>query len=357
MNKIIWKIIIAGIFITQSLFAQSDSTFKPEGKMIIQVINRAIFNNQGSKNTYGDYINRSHFGYAYQFSPDWKAAIVLDAGRPTIFGNLKVKDSSDNNLNSTYNYKQGSYYTLTLKFSYIEFDPTENIRLQAGGILQNHYITQKKFWGYRYILETFPDKYFGIPSGDLGFIGYFDINKWLSFDLALTNGEGFKRIQDNFGNIKIGGGIDVHPIKGIIARFYYDNSSSSDPIANGDEQLISGFIGYKKSKNFRIGAEYDYHKNHNHFIDNNLYGYSIYGSYILEDNLELFLRYDNLESNTLQSETNPWNYQNDGYAYIGGIHFSPVKGVSLSLSYQGWKAFDSSLQFTNNLIFAFEYKI
>ena len=350
-------IIFSFVIIAQPLFAQSDSAFKPEGKMIIQVINRTIFENQGSNNTFGMYINRSHFGYSYQFNPEWKAAVVVDAGRPTLFGNLSVKDSSGNPLNTNYSYQQGSYYTITLKFSYIEFNPTKDIKLQAGGILLNHYITQEKFWGYRYILETFPDKYFSIPSGDLGFIGYFDAAKWLSLDLAITNGEGFRNNQDSYGKLKIAGGIDFKPVDGFISRIYYDNSSSGDPVANGNQQLYSAFIGYKVPQLFRIGAEYDYHKNHNHLPDNDLYGYSIYGSYILSDNFELFGRYDNLRSNTLEGKANAWNFQNDGGAFIGGVHYNPVNGISLSLSYQGWKPEDINLNYKNSVAFSFEYKL
>ncbi|ROL61184.1 hypothetical protein D9V86_07050 [Bacteroidetes/Chlorobi group bacterium ChocPot_Mid] len=342
---------------TKVTHAQSDSTFKPEGKMIIQVINRTLFEKQAENNTFGMYINRSHFGYSYQFSPEWSGAVVIDAGRPTIFGNLNVKDSTGQNLNSSYSYQQGSYYTMTLKFSYIEFKPTKDIKLQAGGILQNHYLTQEKFWGYRYILETFPDRYFSIPSGDLGFIGYFNINKWLSFDALLTNGEGFRNNQDVYGKVKMGVGVDFKPVDGLISRIYYDNSPSDNPIANANQQLYTVFIGYKLPKLFRLGAEYDYHKNHNHLLNNDLYGFSIYGSYILEENVELFGRYDNLRSNTLQGKSNEWNEQNDGDAIICGTHYSPVKGISLSLSYQGWKPVDTDLRYKNTVAFSFEYKL
>lgn len=358
--KLIITIIIANItlfIISQPLFAQSDSAFKPGGTILIQVINRTIYENQGEKNKFGMYINRSHFGYSYLFSPKWKAAVVVDAGRPTIFGNLSVKDSTGNNLNTSYSYQQGSYYTITLKFSYIEYNPTKDIKLQAGGILQNHYITQEKFWGYRYILETFPDKYFSIPSGDLGFISYFNVNGLLAFDIALTNGEGFRNNQDNFSKVKIAGDIDFKPINGFISRFYYDNSPSGDPVAIGNQQFYSAFLGYKLFKLFRIGAEYDYHKNHNHILGNNLYGYSIFGSYILSENFELFGKYDNLRSNILEGRSNAWNYQNDGDAFIGGVHFSPVRGISLSLSYQGWESNNNNIKYKNTVAFGFEYKL
>jgi len=53
----------------------------------------------------------------------------------------------------------GSYYTMTLKFASLEWKPNEHFKVQAGGILQNHSITQEQFWGYRYVAPTFQDKF------------------------------------------------------------------------------------------------------------------------------------------------------------------------------------------------------
>ena len=339
------------------LCAQSDTTFKPKGNVLIQVINRTLYENDGNTGKYGMYINRAHFGYRYQFAPKWSGTVIVDAGRPTIFGNLSVKDTSGNNLPNSYNYKEGSYYTMTLKFSYLEYNPTLKIKLQAGGILQNHYITQEKFWGYRYILETFDDRYFGIPSADLGFIGYFSPLTWLSFDAAITNGEGFRFNQDSHGKVKYAAGIDIKPVKGWISRIYYDNSVSSDPAKPSTQQLLSAFSGYRIPGVFRIGAEYNYHVNHGNIKNNDLYGLSVYGSYEMTQRFEIFGRYDNLQSNTLTGATNEWNYTNNGQAYIAGVHFAVVKNVSLSLSYQGWQPADDALKYKNTVAFSFEFKI
>jgi hypothetical protein len=359
-KKMIRKIlVIMGLVLSciTGLQAQTDTAFKPEGKVLVQVINRTLYESDGSSGKYGMYINRAHFGYKYQFAPQWSGTVIVDAGRPTVFGNLSVKDTSGNNLPNSYNYKEGSYYTTTLKFSYLEYNPTPKIKLQAGGILQNHYITQEKFWGYRYILETFDDRYFGIPSSDLGFIGYFSPLEWLSFDAALTNGEGFRVNQDSHGKVKYAAGIDIKPIKGFITRFYYDNATSADPAKPATQQLLSVFSGYRLPKVFRLGAEYNYHVNHGNIQNNDLYGLSVYGSYEMSQRFELFGRYDNLQSNKHSDVANAWNYANDGQAYITGVHFVAVKNVSLSLSYQGWQPADNSLKYKNTIAFSFEFKL
>jgi hypothetical protein len=350
-------ILLAFLTAKTACYSQSGDSFKPEGKVVVQVINRTLYENDGNTGKYGMYINRAHFGYRYQFAPKWSGTVIVDAGRPTVFGNLSVTDTSGNNLSNSYNYKEGSYYTMTLKFSYLEYNPTPKIKLQAGGILQNHYITQEKFWGYRYILETFDDRYFGIPSADLGFIGYFSPLEWLSFDAMLTNGEGFRFNQDVHGRIKYAAGIDIKPVRGWITRFYYDNSTSSDPAKPATQQLLSAFSGYRLPGLFRIGAEYNYHINHGNLQNKDLYGLSVFGSYEMSETFEFFGRYDNLQSNNLSGSADPWHFSGDGQAYIAGIHFVPAKNVSLSLSYQGWQPADESMKFKNTVAFSFEFRL
>lgn len=354
------KTILLSLILLASIatgYAQSDSTFKPEGKVIVQVINRTLYQSDGTTGQYGMYINRAHFGYKYQFAPKWSGTVIVDAGRPTVFGNLNVKDVNGNPLAVSSTYQAGSYYTMGLKFSYLEYNPTSNLKLQAGGILQNHYITQEKFWGYRYILETFQDRYFGTPSSDLGFIGFYAPTTWLSVDAALTNGEGFRFNQDQQGKVKYAAGIDVKPLKNWINRIYYDNSASSDPTKPAAQQLLSVFSGYRLPKVFRLGAEYNYHFNHGNVSNENLYGVSVYGSWEISDRFEIFARYDNLQSNTLSGSSSAWHLASDGQAYIAGVHFIPVKNVALSVSYQGWQPTDDALKYKNTIAFSTEFKL
>ncbi|MDZ7634403.1 MAG: hypothetical protein U5L72_08200 [Bacteroidales bacterium] len=345
------------LLITRIGYAQADTTFKPAGNVLVQVINRTLYETSGESYKYGMYINRAHIGYRYQFGPKWSGTVIVDAGRPTVFGNLSVKDTSGNNLQNSYTYKEGSYYAMTLKFSYIEFNPSPQIKLQAGGILQNHYITQEKFWGYRYVLETFNDRYLSIPSADLGFIGYFSPLPWFSFDAALTNGEGFRFNQDSYGKVKYAAGVDIKPVKNWITRFYYDNSTSGDPAMPATQQLLSLFSGYRLPGVFRLGAEYNWHLNHGNLENSDLYGLSVYGSYEMNKSFELFARYDHLRSNKLSGTNDTWHYTDDGKAYIAGIHFIPVSSISLSLSYLGWQPADNSLNFRSAVALSFRIQI
>ncbi|MDD4821949.1 MAG: hypothetical protein PHI48_05260 [Bacteroidales bacterium] len=344
-------------FCILTLFMHANDILQQEGadQVIIQVINRTIFEQSKAKTNYGMYINRAHIGYKHSFSSKWHGVVVLDIGRPSVFGNLQVADSLGTAMNTNYDYTQGSYYSTGLKFSYLEYRPSDNLMIQAGGILQNHYITQEKFWGFRYIQETFQDLYFKTPSGDLGAIAFYSPYNWLSMDVALTNGEGFRNNQDTGSNVKYAVGTDIKPLQGVVGRIYYDHLESDRAIGKSPQQLVSLFIGYKESSKYRIGVEYNYHFNHNMIKNQDLYGTSVFGAIELATRWELYGRYDHLSSNK-GNDRNKWNVNSNGQAFLSGIHYSPVKGVSVALSYKKWIGEKSSNN-SNSLSLNFEYKI
>ena len=336
---VILLLVCSSSFVSTLAAQEKEPVFNGAGKPIIQVFGNFDLNlGKDHGKRYGFWIGRAHFGYEHQFSEQFSGRIVLDVGRPTLFSQFSEMGG----------YKEGSYYSVTLKFASLEWMPNEHIRIQAGSILQNHYITQEKFWGYRYLAPTFQDKYFGTPSGDLGIIGYFKVNEFLGLDLALTNGEGFRFDQDLFGDVKLAAGIDINPLEGLQGRFFYDYTQSNNPLKPADQQLFSGFIGYRHKKIFRAGGEYNYHKNHLNRPGEDIYGFSLFGSVSLFPNIELFARFDKVMAN---------NIENKGNAYITGLHYSPVKGIHLSLNYQGWDPENGTLAYQHHLLLSFEYKL
>ena len=88
----------------------------------------------------------------------------------------------------------------------------------------------------------------------------------------------------------------------------------------------------------------------------NLFGFSIYGSYSIAKRIEFFARYDQLLANTISSDVNNWYYQNTGRGYISGLHYKAVKGVNLSLNYQGWQPDNKNVNFQHHILLCFEYK-
>ena len=295
-------------------------------------------------------------GYQYLFNNKFSAKIILDRGRPSSLEKITVIDSAGNELIVKSNYTEGSFLTMYLKFASLEWKVNDHLKIEGGAILENHYITQERFWGYRYVAQTFQDRYYHTSSTDLGFIGYYKFSDKFGFDVAVTNGEGVRVIQDKFGKVKIAAGFDLKPVKGLQIRIYYANKTSSDSINNEAQQLISVFAGYKHPKYFRFGGEFNYQQNHLNIKDEDLFGYSIYGSYIVSNKFEIFARFDKLISNTKARENKHWHFYNDGLAIITGFQYSPVKGVNISLNYQGWIPDNNDLNFQNYVLLDFEYK-
>jgi hypothetical protein len=203
------------------------------------------------------------------------------------------------------------------------------------------------------VAQTFQDLYWKIPSSDLGFIAYYKINNVFSVDAALTNGEGPRVKQDVSGKVELAGGLDINPSQKVQTRIYYHNRQSGDA-GEATEQLFSVFAGYKPTTKFRVGGEFNYMDNLNNISGLESYGYSIYSAYHIVENTQLFVRYDrllyDLNGNTIA------NIKGDGNAVMGGISYSPAKGVNVSLNYQGWLPDQSDNNHENNILMSMEYK-
>ncbi|MDA3853164.1 MAG: hypothetical protein PF444_02845, partial [Bacteroidales bacterium] len=222
---------------------------------IVQVFGAASYNLE--TNNYGYSFGRAHLGFQYQFSEKWSSKIIIDRGRATSIGEITVSDADGNLLSVQNTSKEGAYYTMFLKFASLQWKVNDKFTLQGGAILQNHYISQERFWGLRYVAQTFQDLYWHIPSSDLGFIADYKFNTILSIDVAINNGEGPRKVQDAFGKVKFSGGVDVNATEKIQTRFFYHNRQSATN-SEETEQLFSVFAGYKPVSKFRIGGEFNY---------------------------------------------------------------------------------------------------
>ena len=317
---------------------------------IVQVFGAAAYD--VGNNHYGYSFGRAHLGFQYQFDDKWSAKMILDRGRPTTINEITVADTTGNMLNVDYSSKEGSYYTMWLKFASLKWQVNDKLYLIGGALLQNHYITQERFWGFRYVAQTFQDMYWHIPSTDLGFRANYKINDMFSLDAALTNGEGPRMKQDAFGKVKYATGLDIKPGNKFQSRIYYHNRATGlDSLST--EQMFSVFAGYIFSDKFRIGGEFNYMENLNNASGTDSYGFSLYSAYQVINNIQLFIRYDRLLN---KSNNTVANIMNNGSSLIGGLSYSPLKGINLSLNYQGWMPDDGNNNLENNILFSMEYK-
>ncbi len=109
------------------------------------------------------------------------------------------------------------------------------------------YNLQEKLWGYRYIYKSFQDAYNFNPSADLGASVEYSPAKFISLDLSLLNGEGYKRIQAD-STFKTTAGITIRPLQWFLLRGYYDMMNH-----RYNQTTLALFAGYTY-KTFKAGT-------------------------------------------------------------------------------------------------------
>jgi hypothetical protein len=259
-------------------------------------------------------ILRSYLGYQYAFSEKITSKVLFDIGN------------------------DGKAFSAFLKNASLEWK-INNLFVLEGGMISTHiFDNQEKFYGYRYILETLQDKDKFYSSADLGVKATFKPLDFVEFHAGLYNGDGYKKIQDEFGVQKTSFDVVIMPVKGLIFKTYYDFMPKRDTtISNRDllqtQSILNFFLGYELVNVFRAGIEYDILSNSSNIKGHELRGISAYGSAVMKK-IELFVRYDQLTSNTVEDELNPWNINKDHRMILGGIQFAPVKGIKTALNYR-----------------------
>ncbi len=369
MKKIILFFLVMGIIVglhainnseneTSSINAENttnDTIFKPSGKPIAQVFGNFYLNVNPIHNIYGFNFSRAHFGYEYQFSKQFMARVVLDAGRPTDAGPIFVTDSSGNPMVVNDFSSKGAYYTMFLKFAFLEWAPSKKFKIQIGSVVQNHFMAQEKMWKYRFVAPTFQDRYFRTLSGDLGAIAYFKPIEMLGFDFAITNGEGFRSDQDMFGDVKVAAGVDVIINKNFENRLYYDFEKSRNPSVSDLQQTVSFYSGFKWKDKFRIGIDLNLRMNHKNNIKQDVFGYSLFSSFQWNKRWSAFARLDQLTSNRAQILSEVAYYTLDGLGFIGGVSYSPIQKVNLAIHYQGFMYDNRNIGSSNSINLSFEF--
>jgi len=261
-------------------------------------------------------VRRAYFGYKVNIDQHFAAGVKLDIGNPTDF----KMSTGDLVVGRRFAFFKNAY----LQYKY------NNFKVKFGIADAFQFKVQEKFWGYRYILPSYQDMYKFGSSADIGMFMSYKFADWVSADYSLNNGEGYGYIQ-NDDQLKNTLGVTVNPIDFLTLRVYGDIYGHSDT----SQISLATFAGVKFSK-FSIGTEYNYQQNHKSIDKQNFYGYSVYGKYNVIKNMNVFARFDHLQSDVVDSsvDTNPWNLSKDGDFIIGGVEYCPIKNVNLALNYR-----------------------
>lgn len=322
------KNIITILLVFSSLVVFSQSKGKVSGKIFFNYHNDLT---EGVLQKSAFEVERAYLGYDYAFNDKLSAKVLMDVGK-------------DN----------GSDYTYYLKAAQIDYKALDWAKFSVGMIGLSQFNDQENNWGYRYIYKSFQD-YSGFgTSTDLGLNSELKLHTTLKMNLFILNGEGYKKVQDLYGKYKVGADLVYHPTDALTFKVYYAEQDSKKLVGttiveNPTVKNVALFAGYEVNK-IRFGAEYnkmyDGKKYTDAELDHDLSGFSIYSTFVLNEKVEFFGRYDLLESNKVGTSTTNWNAANDGNAVLLGTQFIPIKGIKTSLNYRLW---DFDLASKNNL--------
>ena len=249
-------------------------------------------------------LERSYLGYEYNLGKGLSVKGVADIGKSS-----KVDD-----------YHRIFY----VKNALIQWKKGK-LTLAGGLISTTQFNFQEKFWGYRYVMKSFQDKYKFGSSADLGVSASYKFTDWLSADAIIVNGEGYKKIQVKDG-FNYGLGMTLTPVKGFQIRLYGGLNEAAE---EGKKNTVNmaAFVGYKTER-FTVGAEYNHMWNASYKQDADQYGYSVFASAKLSKCADLYARFDDVYSK------DKWNVEKDESSAILGAQFKLGKYVKVAPNFR-----------------------
>lgn len=316
-----------------SVFSDQSDTTKITGKPLFLIYSNFHQGISEAANESNFDVKRAYLGYDFNLNNGFKGFIKIDIGTP--------------DDNSQYSLIRRDAYLRNVGMSYSQ----KNLILSFGIVDNQQHKTQEKFWGKRYLFKSIIDEYGFLSSTDLGFNFRYKLNKNLSIEGGMMNGE-YLSLQDGFLKYVYNIGIDYSPIKQIKLKLH---SSYTGKINN---IITSGFfIGVKPLKTFRLGAEIVTKAEVKESGQYWEYVYNAFAVYNITEKINVFARYDVLSSNIPNGYNTPYNLANNGTAIIGGIEYILNNNVRASLNYQDWYPMAANMQNTAYIYLNLEFGI
>jgi hypothetical protein len=304
MKKIIGLLLVLMTSANLWTVSAQNKTEEPKGKAIIRIFTNFHTGFGQGRNDRGFELSRSYLGYQYDLGKGLQLKAVMDVG----------KSSSVDDLNRIAFIKNAQVSWKTGKLT-----------LHGGLITTTQFKVQEDFWGYRYMMMSFQDYYKWGSSADLGISASYQLADWISADAIVVNGEGYKKVQKTDG-LQYGLGATLRPVSGLTVRLYGSLNEGADTTKE-DITNLATMVGYK-GKSFSIAGEYNLMANSGNVKDANLYGISVYGTVKVNNQVETFLRYDQLSSK------DDWNENKDESSILAGAQFKVGKYVKLAPNFR-----------------------
>lgn len=308
------------LFFSFNLFAQEES-FVPSGKPFATIyanFHRGITG--GATDEAAFELVRGYIGYEYQFSPEFYAKINVDVGSPD--------DLSPISKIRRYAYFKNAF----LRYS------QQKLQIEFGLISLKQFKLQEDIWERRYLMKTIADEHRLGSSADLGVNFHYRFSDILDADLTMMNGEGYSSLQmDDVFKYSLGSTVRIP--RNFTSRIVYDNMNNEV-----SESTWLFFSSYDFRKVWNLAGEFVYRQNNGWKANHDIYAWSFYGKYNLNEKYQLFARYDRIESNILEGETLPWRLANDGSALVAGIQFRPISKITMALNYHDWYPWAANME-------------
>jgi hypothetical protein len=229
-----------------------------------------------------------------------------------------------------------------LRNAYIQYDNGK--LLMRGGLIGSEQLSNaERFFNYRYIARPTMDYAQMVFPVDLGFLPRYKVADFLTIDMSVINGKGYKEITPDT-TLKFVTGATISPVKNLFFRLYYDLMGPS-----GGRQSTYSISGAYTGKTLSFGAEYLAQSNHLMTSGENYSGISIFSALRLVEKFSAFARYDYIVSVIPEGETEAWNLKNDGTRFSLGFDYSPAKSVRISPNFIGFIPEDEEAAFVGTV--------
>lgn len=279
------------------------------GKPIMTVFSNYHAGFGTQKDDRGFELERAYLGYAFDYGSNFSGKVVYD------IGTSKLKGSELERIGY-------------VKNAYISYH-NEKFTLNAGLISLEQANIQEKFWGRRYLMQSFQYEYKFGSSADMGLWAKYNFSDKFAIDATCINGEGYKKLNVDKG-MRYGAGLTFKPNKNLTLRVYADNYDVPEQDTTGKSQNAIAFFAGWKNDIFSLGAEYNMLINKSYVEDHDLNGASVYADAKIAKGTSVFARWDNLSSK------DDWSESSCGNLIIAGIEWKVNKHLVVTPNFRAW---------------------
>ena len=326
---------ILSVFLFCFMFSRViiSQTLDNTGKPVAEIFTDFHYNFNDTAKTTGFGLNRAYLGYNFLPGDNFSASIIVNIGSP--------EELTMGSIHRRYAY----FREASISWS------KDKLNIYFGITTTRLFDYQQKFWGKRYIANTYQSiNGYGFVA-DLGLAVDYKINDILKADFTLMNGEGYSELQlDN--SLKTSAGLTITPGKQLAIRLYGDITRPHGIL----QYTLIGFAGFKNEL-LTLGAEASYKSNLDLIGGHHAWGISGTGAISISKKGEIFMRYDYSTSVKVPGDIIQWNYNMDGSFTAFGYQYTFSQNVKMAVNYQGTYPYNPGRQISDaiflNALFKF----